>query len=266
MKEEVRIFPETVIPLRIQLAGVSYCDGGYHIHRNCADVSVIEYVVKGEGYVSVDGNLTAVGKDTVYLLQAGTCHDYCSSSEEPWEKIFINAAGSLAVTLQRELGLSEQGVYSGEGMKDIFLQVEKIVRKIPEENDDVSLAGLFTEALLRLSRRKDSMGYSEDAVRMKNYLDSNTGRIVGNRELAEHIYRSKDYCIKRFTREYGVTPYDYQLSRKIDIACRLLRDSAMPVSVVAAAVGYHDPQYFSGLFRRKKGLSPREYRKRSGSV
>lgn len=95
---------------------------------------------------------------------------------------------------------------------------------------------------------------------MKEYLDANMNRIVSNAELAGSIFRSPDYCVKLFGREYGVTPYEYQLREKMNMACHLLSGTHLAVSEVAEAIGYHDARYFSGLFRRRCGLSPRAFR------
>ncbi|CDN43173.1 helix-turn-helix domain-containing protein [Paenibacillus sp. P22] len=47
---------------------------------------------------------------------------------------------------------------------------------------------------------------------------------------------------------------------RIREACRLLRSTSMGVERVAEACGYQDRSFFSVLFRRHTGLTPREYR------
>lgn len=101
---------------------------------------------------------------------------------------------------------------------------------------------------------------------MKDLLDGSTHCIVSNTELATSVFRSTDYCIKLFRREYGVTPYEYWLNEKMRIARHLLRDTTLPVSAVASSLGYEDPQYFSGLFKRKCGMPPQTYRKKTGNM
>lgn len=261
MKEIVKAFPASNDPLRISLAGISYCDGSYHITRNPSRITVIEYVVKGEGYITLNGAPVTVTADTVYILPRGTAQDYYSSAHDPWEKIFINVEGDLALTLLERYGLYGKHFFDGQGLKDIFLSVAEIVRREPRaENEDCRLEALFLEALSRLSRSDTRSEHSGEAVKLKDWLDNNIHRTVGNRELASVIYRSPDYCIKLFGREFGTTPYDYHINEKLRVARRLLRDTALPVSEIASRVGYHDPCYFSGLFRRKCGVSPRKYR------
>ena len=49
---------------------------------------------------------------------------------------------------------------------------------------------------------------------------------------------------------------------RIGCACELLERTAMSVTEIALAVGYSDPAYFSRVFQRSEGCSPREYRSR----
>ena len=239
MHEDIRIFPASEnTPLHIAMAGISYCDGNYHIQRPISPLTVIEYVLGGEGCVTVEGQEIPVTADKIYILKAGIPHNYYSSAEHPWEKIFLNLEGPLPTLLLEQYGLTDQWLF-----------------------DETTLAALFFEIIARLGHSRTRAVHSSEAVRLKDYLDRNTERIVSNKELADHIYRSPDYCVKLFGREYGVTPYAYQMNEKMNIAKRLLRDTSLPIARIAASVGYHDPCYFSGLFRRMCGTSPREYRK-----
>lgn len=261
MNEKLRCFSSYHQPLFVPLCGITLPDSKYSIFRPNSEVTVIEYVYSGEGFIKIDGKLTHIGADTVYLLCAGTDHEYYSDPDNPWEKVFINLGGKLAATLPFEFGLSKQGAYSGDGMWDIFEQISALVNREAAVDDEAELIGSFTEAVSRLSRRSAEACHNSDAARIKAFIDANTGRIVSNEELAELIYRSRDYCIKHFYAEYGITPYDYQLANKIYAAKNLLKNTAMSIADIAEAIGYSDPQYFSGLFKSKVGISPREYRK-----
>ena len=98
---------------------------------------------------------------------------------------------------------------------------------------------------------------------MKMLLDGNVHRLVSNAELAAQIFRSADYCVKLFKKEFGTTPYDYQLTQKMSLAKQMLRQTAIPIAELASALGYSDAHYFSGLFKQKCGMSPRAYRKQT---
>lgn len=261
MNEKLRCFSERVSELKCPLAGITYSDPKYYVKRNNSDVAVIEYVRSGTGYIVIDGKSVEVGAGKVYLLCMGENQEYYSDPDNPWEKIFINVSGKLAKTLPIDFGLAGMNIFDGEELYGIFERVEKIVKKTPEENDVSEICSLFFKLLFELSGRKQNRKYSSEAVKLKSYLDENYDRIVGNDELARIIYRSKDYTIKLFFKNFGITPYEYQINMKISRSCTLLENTSMAVSVIAETVGYNDPQYFSGLFRKKTGMSPSVYRK-----
>lgn len=266
MKEIIRVFPTSEpSPLHIQMAGISYCDGSYHIYRASSDITVIEYILEGEGCVILGDKTISVTADQIYILPKGTEHEYRSSAQNPWKKIFLNLSGNLPLLLLEQYGLSELHFFDGGDLKPLFLKIAELVEKAPgSPQDESTLSALFFETVARLAHSSSRAVYDQDAVHMKDLLDSSTHRIVSNAELAASVFRSTDYCIKLFRREYGVTPYEYQLSEKMRIARHLLRDTTLPVSAVASSLGYEDPQYFSGLFKRKCGIPPRTYRKKQG--
>lgn len=264
MKETLRVYTrEGRSPIRVQLSGISYCDGSYHICRKNSATTVIEYIVKGHGYVTRNGEDVPVYADSVYLLAQGEEQNYYSSGEDPWEKIFINVGGVLPPLLIEEYGLKGKWLFDGKGMKELFLRVAEISeRKEKQDYEEAEVAAIFLEMLARLSKNNEQKEHSREALMIKEYIDSNSHRIISNKELAERIYRSQDFCVKLFYKEFETTPYNYQLTSKINIAKRLLRDTTLSVGEISARVGYNDNCYFSALFKEKASVSPREYRKK----
>lgn len=264
MKEILKVYQrEGKSPTRVQLTGISYCDAGYHIRRNNSSVTVIEYIIKGHGYVTRDGVDVPVFADSVYLLVQGENQNYYSSADDPWEKIFINVSGSLPPLLIEEYGLKGKWLFDGSGMKDLFLKVAEISENGGHrEFEEARIAAIFVEMLARLSKKNEQRFHSEEAVKIKEYIEANTHICISNKELSEKIFRSEDYCLKLFKKEFGYTPYSYQVNIKINIAKRLLRDTNLSVSEIAFRIGYNDNCYFSALFKQKTGFSPREYRKK----
>lgn len=72
---------------------------------------------------------------------------------------------------------------------------------------------------------------------------------------------NKFYLSKIFRETYGTTVNNYLISKRITRAKQLLRFTDMTVDEVGAAVGMGDANYFSRMFRKVEGISPREYRK-----
>lgn len=275
MKEDIVHFyvPQTKTPFYLEMAGISYCDGTYKMTRQDSGETVLEYVVDGCGYINVDGeNYTASAGD-VYILRKRTTHTYWSDAKKPWVKIFFNIRGSLAEKILEEykLGIKGKVVLRGEGLESDF---RKLLAKLSK--DTVSQAEKFDRAALdflkiviKLSNLDKLQGelsgellsVEDEMNRLVEYIAMNPKRIVGNQELADVIFRSKDFVIKRFHTNFGVTPYEYQIQQKIFSASNMLKNTKMSVQEIASSLGYDDQHYFSYMFKKRCGMSPTQYRK-----
>ena len=253
-------------PLHIELSGMTYPDPTYSILRQKSSLTVIEYVLDGEGYVVIDNKPHLVKKDTVYLLPAGEYHYYYADKKNPYKKLFLNVKGSLCQHLLLSYGLSGQYFFDGRSVRGSFDRIEQLIRSdIPLDEVQARLNGLFLEVISMLSLNLLTQRHSNDALKLKKYIDENLDRQVSADELSCQIFRSPDYCLKLFGREFGVTPYAYQLDQKMSIARSLLSGTKLSIGEIAARLGYSDVHYFSNLFCRKCGARPTAYRKRIGA-
>lgn len=78
--------------------------------------------------------------------------------------------------------------------------------------------------------------------------------------LAETFGRNASSLSNLFSRETGMSVTAYIQRTRVEKALKLLHTTEMSVSEVAAAVGYQDFSYFSKIFSRQVGCSPRAYR------
>lgn len=78
-------------------------------------------------------------------------------------------------------------------------------------------------------------------------------------DIARSASLSKSALLRAFTKEKGVTPYNYLLSIRIGQARRLL-ERGTPPAQAALQTGFADQSHFTNCFRRFIGLSPGIYR------
>lgn len=107
------------------------------------------------------------------------------------------------------------------------------------------------------SARYGSVIRKAKAFIAEHYADSN----VTLHDVAAHVALSNNHFCTVFSQEMGVTFTEYLTATRIARAKELLAGTGMRTSDVAYAVGYNDPHYFSYLFKKNTGLSPRDYRK-----
>ncbi|MFB6720406.1 AraC family transcriptional regulator [Kribbella sp. NPDC056345] len=85
-------------------------------------------------------------------------------------------------------------------------------------------------------------------------------------ELAAVAAMSRSTFFERFKQTVGLTPLDYLYRLRMHAAARALRDTTDTIAVIASASGYRTESAFSAAFKRFNGLSPGEYRSRTGLV
>ena len=275
MKEDIIHFyvPQTKVPFYMEMAGISYCDGTYRMKRQESAETVLEYIVEGRGYLNVDGENYAATKGDVYILRKKTTHIYWSDAKSPWVKIFFNIRGSLAEKILEEYKLGTKGkvVLNGEGLEDDFREMLARVsdNTITQAERFDGAAVDFLKIIIKLANlermrgnlKGDLMSVEDEMNKLIEYITMNPKRIVSNQELGDVIFHSKDYVIKRFFANFGVTPYEYQIQQKIFSAKNLLGHTKMSVKEIASSLGYDDQHYFSYMFKKRCGLSPTQYRK-----
>lgn len=93
-----------------------------------------------------------------------------------------------------------------------------------------------------------------------SYLQENYSRPLSRWEIATAVGVSDDYLSRVFSRELGVTPWDYLNRYRILQAKELLRTTSENIGNVALQVGFRDQAYFSRVFRKLSGRSPQAFR------
>jgi two-component system response regulator YesN len=97
------------------------------------------------------------------------------------------------------------------------------------------------------------------------YIDSHYAQPLQLTAVAERCNVSAGYLSRLFSEHLGVSFNDHLNAVRLDIAERLLREGEQPVKEIAYSVGYHDPNYFSRIFKKFKGTSPTTFSRKGGT-
>lgn len=251
--------------LYLEMAGVSWCDGTYRIARTCSPVSVFEYVMEGRGTVTVDGRSFQAVKGDVYILHRGSNHCYFSDGADPWVKIWINIDGPLVDALVRAYGLQGVNHVRGLDIRDLLEEICRLARAGHGSPDDVfaQTALVFHRLVSRIHAfvHREEGARSREAAAMKLWLDRHVYERTSMAEIAAQVYKSPSQAIRIYRREYGVTPVDYLLGRRIETAKLLLCNTNLPVKEIAFRLHFADEHYFSNYFKKRTGVAPQYYRR-----
>ena len=94
-----------------------------------------------------------------------------------------------------------------------------------------------------------------------NYIEQHLSGELTLSVIAEEFGKNPSYLSTTFRKEIGDTLTNYVSRQRIQASLRYFNTTTLSVAEVASAVGIPDFGYFSKLFRRYVGVSPREYKK-----
>lgn len=246
------------------LAGITLPDPSYEIRRFCADCYVFEYVLNGKGCVIQNDEQVLVEKGDAYILRAGEFHHYFADKKNPWEKIWFNVGGSLVRHLLSDYELYSVLKIPAFGtpgyLTDIFHTIEK--DPVHSANELSLLLHRHIQAL-SLYMGNQAVSHSQ-ALAMKNLIEQNLTQPLNIETLAAHVYLSRSRALHLFKETYGVTPYHYYLTQKLELAQTMLRCTSLSVQEISDRLGFSDYHHFSGFFKKWSGTSPSRYRSCNG--
>ncbi|WP_298115569.1 DNA-binding response regulator [Flavobacterium sp.] len=94
-----------------------------------------------------------------------------------------------------------------------------------------------------------------------SYINDNIYERIDIEELAKLTRWKKHHFLRIFAKEVGVTPYQYILKRKIDIAKSLIKETEQPINEIAYDLGFINYGNFSQIFKKFIKQSPESYKK-----
>lgn len=96
------------------------------------------------------------------------------------------------------------------------------------------------------------------------YIEQNYPSDLSLQEIAGKFQVSREYVSRRFKQEHGINFSDYIVTVRIEKAKLLMQNPNLKLAQIADMVGFHDVKYFSKVFKKLTGRSPKDYREQAG--
>lgn len=98
-------------------------------------------------------------------------------------------------------------------------------------------------------------------ARIEEYVHNKITENIGVERMCRHFHCSRKELYSIIKRAYNCTPAEFIKNTRLKYACDLLKSTNKSVSKIAILCGIEDYNYFSKIFKKNIGISPREYRK-----
>ena len=233
------------------------------------------YVAAGRGFYYLDGTEPAVATaGSLVLYRPGEEQKYIYYGADRPHIYWVHFTGRDIEAILARYGLSAGPVFA-VGADTAFAAVfDRIITELqlgkPFCADRAALLLLWLVTAAGRARKEAALfGQNSTAAeieRAKVYFREHFREPVNVERYAEANGMSASWFFRRFKEDTGASPLQYILGLRLKNAQTLLELTDCSVGEVAAAVGYDNALYFSRLFRRHLGLSPREYRRIHGTA
>jgi len=101
--------------------------------------------------------------------------------------------------------------------------------------------------------------------RVVQFIEENLANVIRIEDLADLARLSCGYFTTTFKSDFGQSPYQYVISRRLEVAKKLLRETQRSLCEIAMDCGLSDQAHLCNLFRRHCATTPNKWRKRSST-
>lgn len=238
---------------------------------------IVNLTVKGRGRIFDGDDYFDVDPGDMVLFPPHTIHYYGRhpDADRWWHRwiYFQPRAFWMTWLAWRE---NRHGIFVQRHLdSDIFNELEKLFSEVVSwsvQNDvlSVELATNLLERVVLLAAKQNQSAevlrdLDERLLVVIKYMADNLHRPLSVTEVAQHSCLSPSRLGHLFSAKFGKSIVRWREEQRIQFASNLLQLSNRPVKQIAAEVGYEDPLYFSRVFRRRVGLSPKAFRARHQS-
>jgi AraC-like DNA-binding protein len=235
--------------------------------REQHDDNLILLCTQGLGWLEAEGALCKVAAGDVVLLPRGMKHSYRADSKLPWSIYWMHFDGEKSDEFMTLLGDREERIIHPGATPKLTSTCEDILavgRTGFSGSAYVMVANLLRYLLCSIAEQRDqNAGLREGDLNLASvqaYMRSQVTGKVSLTELATIAGVSVPHFAERYRELTGYPPIKHYTHMKIEAACRLLDSTEQSVKRVAGALGYDDALYFSRVFRKVIGVSPKAYR------
>ena len=238
-----------------------------HAHDDLVEVVLVR---GGESRYFVGGLPYQARRGDLFVFNSRVVHDEPSGPDRPV------ATSSLALGGLQVPGLRENALIPADALPVCRLTEPQTVRlerlydvlydELTAGNDDGAhhlLMAILT--LVQQFRAAAADGYAANdnvfAQRIKDYIDRHFAEEFSLQKMADALHVSPYYLAHVCKESTGYSPLQYVLRRRIGEAQTLLITTDLPVTRIAAQVGYDNPSHFNAQFSKAVGMSPRTFRR-----
>lgn len=226
-------------------------------------------ILSGEGYYQdADGHRCNLRIGDTVVVSPDLAHAYGSRNEDPWGQLYVVFSGpQFDLLWQTPTFSAHLPVWHLEPVDLWRSRLEEVLHSGVNQTplEALRTIGKFTHLLIDMatsdaaSRKHPEDTWLEESLRLLG--EPQSVGWIRPRDAAKQVGLSYEAFRKRFAARTGQAPGQFQMQRRIDLACAAIYEGNDNFKELAEKLGFCDVYHFSKAFRQQVGSPPSAYRR-----
>lgn len=258
------------LPFCIQGYGYFNAGSKYFTEREGLDNYLLMYTLSGCGYLEYKNAEYILEANKAVVFNCSQYHYYKTASQMPWEFKYVHFGGAAAREYDEMINGDSLSIIAMGEKSQINSMLDGVCQLV--SGDEVladikicnALMNILSEMITSRHSPLNNRKYNQHKAEFDgviNFICDNYERKISTDDLAALVLMSKYHFLRLFKEYAGLSPYEYLIRHRINIAKSLLKDTTLGVNQISCRVGFSDVNNFTRYFKRLAGTTPASYRR-----
>ena len=262
---------ELNLDIKLYYCGTGDCESNFSWGPGIKDHYKLHYIHSGHGIFKSGDTTYHLSKGEGFLICPNTIVSYKPDKDSPFNYSWVAFHGVNAETYLNRANLNESNPVFKCNQEDHISKCFQAIfdsTKCEKSMDLKSLSAFYDLLSILIEEVNVNNPYKNSNKRQEFYIKqaiefiyTNYSRKINIVEIAAYVGISRKYLCQLFSNILNVSPQNYLINFRLQKACDLLTSSSLSINEISNSIGYLDQFLFSKVFKKLKGLPPREYRK-----
>jgi len=248
--------------------------GDWHSVPHTHNHTELFFIVSGKGQFLIQDQVFPVDVNDLVIINPNVLHTENSLNAQPLEYIVLGLDGIELATCENSNG--QFCILDHFESAEISSCLRNILREMEQKSTgyedvcqafmEILIIRLMRSTALAVPAEPQHVSGNRQCAAVRRYIDLHFKEPLTLEHLASEAHMNKYYLSHAFKREYGVSPINYMISRRIEESKYLLAETDLSLSQIAQLLGFSSLSYFSQVFRRTQAVSPMEFRQSTRNI
>lgn len=258
-------------PIVLYYCGREQCKPSHTFGPAIRPHYLFHYILRGKGKYNVNGTSYHLRAGEGFLITPGVTTVYSADDIDPWEYCWIGFDGYDVKSILEDCGLSETNLIykdlSNNILKESLLKlIQNFIEGKGNEYTYLSLLYLCFSNMYQPKSNSITLVHETHIAKALNFIHHNYTYDIKIGDISNYLSIDRTYLYKLFILHKKVSPQQYLISYRLNVAGKMLRDTDSSVTKIAYSCGFKDASSFNKHFKKYFHITPLQFRAKTEHV